>query len=187
MIPVTPKNRKIMEVLGMKYHDVVECTKNLLSCVTHNKDLSNEDIKEIHSFIINTIGKFSNYVHATNDYVYTIHSISELRAEGIIDQSEFERQLSSVDQNRRDKHNAAIDACNQLNRQCDFYNIPRICNIDTNNRAEVADFSAHFAMATHGYALTHNYTMDEVIQKMQKDSRLIDNSLNVFKDSYDER
>lgn len=27
MIPVTPKSKKAMEVLGMEYHDVVECTK----------------------------------------------------------------------------------------------------------------------------------------------------------------
>lgn len=83
--------------------------------------------------------------------------------------------MANVDNERRSKHNAAIDACNQLNRLCERYDIPRICNIDTNNRAEVADFAAHFAMASpsHGYALTHNYTMDEVIHSMQNDSRLI--------------
>lgn len=122
---------------------------------------------------------FSSYVLETNNYVFTIHSISELRATNVISQEEFERRLKVTDSSRRGKHNLAIDACNQLNRQCDLYQIPRICDIDTENRAEVADFAARFAMATHGYALNHNYTMDEVVQLLNKDLQIL-NTDNIF-------
>lgn len=162
--------------------DLVEKTKLLLSKVSSNPNLSPQDKEEIHQFILGCIRKFSDYVSETNNYVFVIHSISELRGDYVIGQDEFERRLKNADSGRRGKHNLAIDACNQLNRQCDVYSIPRICDIDTNNRAEVADFAACFAMAAHGYALHHNYTMDEVVQKLSKDPRMLNGGTVFEKD-----
>lgn len=159
--------------------NLVNKTIRLLSCITEDKELDNDDKKAIHDFIIERIETFSDYVRATNNHVYTIQSITMLRSGNIIDQDEFERRLKNADTNRRGKHNLAIDACNQLNRQCDIYQIPHICNIDTTNRSEVANFAARFALASHGYALNHNYTMDEVVNLLQNNSKLFDTS-NVF-------
>lgn len=182
VLPKEIQNKRSKNKMNTFYNDnenLINKTMRLLSCIVENEELDNESKKEIHDFIIERIKTFSEYIQATNTHVYTIQSITMLRNGNIIDQDEFERRLKDTDTNRRGKHNLAIDACNQLNRQCDLYQIPRICDIDTKNRAEVANFAAQFAMATHGYALNHNYTMDEVVNMLQQNSELLENS-NIF-------
>ncbi len=163
---------------------IIENTKKLLSTIAQDKNLEKEDIIYMHNFIIENVLCFSNYVTATNEHVYTICSISELRKNNIISQDEFEYKLKTIDTTRRLKHNKAIDSCNQLNRLCDRYNLPHICQIDTTDRYAVANFAAQFAMASHGYALSHNYTMDEVITMLENDPNMLKNK-TIFEE-YDE-
>lgn len=153
--------------------EIINNTKALISAVATNQNQTKEDRLYIQNFITDRLKMFSEYVVATNEYVFTIHSISESRKNGDILQEEFERKLKNIDTKRRDKHNSVIDACNQLNRLCDKYHLERICHTDTKDRSAVANFAANFAMAVHGYALDHNYTMDEVIQQMEKDRNLL--------------
>ena len=153
--------------------DIVENAKTLLSKIAQDPVMDDSDKLFTHEFVLNCMQDFSKYVEATNRYVFTVHSISELRQNGCISQEEFERRLMTVDTERRGKHNRAIDSCNQLNRLCDRYKIQQICKVDSGNRYAVADFAAQFAMATHGYALNHNYTMDEVVSMMEKDTNLL--------------
>lgn len=161
-------------------NQIVDNIKNLFHNVSNDNTLTESDKVAIHSFLIETMNHFSEYVQETNNYVFVVQSISELRLTDSISQEEFERQLKNVDLTRRNKHNIAIDACNQLNRQCDFYHIDKICDIDTTNRLQVADFAAKFAMAVHGYAVDHNYTMDEVLSKMNKDPHLLNTDMIDF-------
>lgn len=177
LMPISQEER-ICDYMNNSY--LIERVRKLFKCISDDKSLDDEDKKIVHSFVLDTINHFSEYVLATNNYVYTIQSIKELKLSNIIGQDEFERKLKNVDLSRRNKHNIAIDACNQLNRQCDLYGIPRICDIDTSNRVQVADFAAHFSMVTHGYAVNHNYTMDEILQEMEKDVNLLNSQNNIF-------
>ena len=163
----------LLEDKYMWQDEIVEKIKNLISAIAADQSLSKEDRLYVQNFVIECCLSFPKYVVATNEYVFVVHSISESRANGDISQDEFERRLKNVDISRRNFHNKAIDSCNQLNRQCEKYGLDKICHIDTQNRSAVADFAANFAMAIHGYALDHNYTMDEVVQKMEKDPRML--------------
>lgn len=147
----------------MDNFDIIQNTNNLFKQIIDNPALNLDDKKEIHIFIVHLLKKFSEYIHATNEYVYTLQSITLLRDAGVIDQTEFEYQLKMIDTLRKTKHDAIIDACNQLNRQCDFYNIPRICDINVRDRAIVAKFALDISTITHYYALDHNNTVDEII------------------------
>lgn len=153
--------------------EITNNIKNLISAVAMDSDKTKEDRLYIQNFIIERCLSFSKYVVATNEYVFTIHSISESRKNGDISQEEFERRLKNIDSHRRDYHNNAIDACNQLNRLCKNYNLDVICHSDTSDRSAIANFAASVALAIHGYALDHNYTMDEVVKEMEKDQNLL--------------
>ena len=85
---------------------IIENTKKLLSTIAQDKNLEKEDIIYMHNFIIENVLCFSNYVTATNEHVYTICSISELRKNNIISQDEFEYKLKTIDTTRRLKVNA---------------------------------------------------------------------------------
>lgn len=148
-----------------------------MKLISNDIDLSKEDRLYIQNFIIECCLSFPKYVLATTEYVLTIESISNSRINGDISQEEFERRLKAADIGRRNAHNRAIDACNQLNRQCKKYNIENICHADTQNRAAIADFAASFSMAMHGYALDHNYTMDEVVKEVERDIHIFQNKM----------
>ncbi len=169
--------------LSVANQNLVDNIKKLFHNVSNDNTLTEADKIAVHSFLIETMNHFSEYVQETNNYTFVMQSISELKMSNIISQEEFERQLKNVDFSRRSKHNIVIDACNQLNRQCDFYHINRICDIDTTDRLQVANFAAQFAMIIHGYAVDHNYTMDEVLLKMKKDPHLF----NIDTIDFDER
>lgn len=158
--------------MSIENSNILDRTKELFQKITEDSTYNTLDKIEIHDFILNCILSFSNYVEATNNHLFTIQSTSILRDGEVIDQSEFERRLLSANRMRREKHNKAIDSCNQLNRLCEKYNIEIICKVDTNNRSDVANFAAHFAMISHGYALQNNYSMDEVVNMMNQNSNI---------------
>ena len=62
---------------------------------------------------------------------------------GRIEQEEYEFRITRSDQLRRSAHNRAIDACSQLNRLCDRFDVPKFCPEST-DRHVIADFVGKF-------------------------------------------
>lgn len=163
----------------INYVAIVQRAKNLITAISQDTSKTAEDRLFFQNFVVEKCVSFSEYVVTTNNYIYTVHSISESRKNGDLSQEEFERKLNTVDQIRRSKHNIIIDSCNQLNRLCNTYQIEPICPFDTKDRYQVADFAANMSLVVHGYAINHNYTMDEVITQLDKDTHLF-NTKNIF-------
>ena len=146
--------------------EITKRTQDLINTIALDSKLNEDDRLYIQNFIKESCIAFPRYIMATNEYVLTVHSILKSRENGDISQEEFERELENVDTSRRTFHNKAIDACNQLNRLCEKYGLEKICDIETSNRAAVANFTSVFSMAIHEYALNHNYTTAEVIKQI---------------------
>lgn len=116
-------------------------------------------------FIVERLNTFPAYFDVVYKDVLSSESDTMLRNAGLIDQEQFAFRRESIDKTRRLKHDVAISACNQINRQCDTYGVPHICpDIDMEhvNRTMVADFIGTFVYNTYEHGIG-NITMDKAI------------------------
>lgn len=76
--------------------------------------------------------------------------------------------IENMDKSRRIKHEAAIAACSQINRECDRLNVPRFCP-ETDDRYIVADFCAQVSVEFFLDGIGKSVdTIDNVIKAMAK-------------------
>lgn len=52
--------------------------------------------------------------------------------------------VEAYDTQRRSAHDECIAACKRLNEICAILNIEKICNVDVENRAQIAQFCGYF-------------------------------------------
>lgn len=89
---------------------------------------------------------------------------------------QYQYKITQLDNNRKISHNAAIDACAQINRLCDSYHLPHICPETDASRDKVANFCAvitnEFFMEGVNYDID---SMDQVIVSLEKANNKIQN------------
>lgn len=86
---------------------------------------------------------------------------------------ELREAIQSMDKNRRIKHEAAIAACSQINRDCEYYNVPKFCP-ETTDRHIIADFCAQVTAAFYLDGIGRDAkTIDDVIKAMTQNCKSV--------------
>lgn len=91
------------------------------------------------------IDAFSAFPEYVNTVVRCEQQLPLIRATA--EREEMIARVESLDKLRNAAHNAAISSLTMLNRNCDYYGVARIADIDTNNRYAVGDFCACYTMS----------------------------------------
>lgn len=123
------------------------------------------EANEVIDFVISRLDTFPAYFDAVYKDVLSLESDTMLRNSGLIDQEQFAFRRESIDATRKMKHDVAISACNQINRQCDAYGVPHICpdiDMDHLDRTMVADFIGTFVYNTYEQGIGQ-VSMDKAI------------------------
>lgn len=141
---------------------------NLLNAIK-NSDLSDMDKKDDLTTVVKRLNTFPKYV---NSVVTMQNRMAILRftKEG----QEYRDEVSKLDLNRRNCHEAAIISCNFLNNMAKEYNVEAICDIDTTDRYKVADFVGDIVMETYLDGIGKNLSFDEIV----KENRIINKKEN---------
>lgn len=97
------------------------------------------------------VERLEYYADAFPTYVLRVYNnvILSKTARFRLEGQDLRDRLMELDSKRRAAHEAAIDACNILNRQCDRLGVARCSEEDTGNRSKVADFTGRFVFETY--------------------------------------
>lgn len=118
--------------------DISKLVKAISDSVTDKQDFA-----EMVEFIANDLDAFTNYFNKVYNDVIGSEVNKTLRACGRIEQEEYEFRVLQADRLRRSAHNRAIDACSQLNRLCERFDVPKFCP-ESSDRHVIADFVGRF-------------------------------------------
>lgn len=113
--------------------------------------------EEALEFIGDTLKAFPNYVNTVVAYNVKIPLIYA-RYDG----EELRDRVVRLDTERHNAHEVAIGAVNIMNRVCEKMGLPPFAEVDTTNRAAVADFAGRFVNET--YRGDRGGDMDSVAQ-----------------------
>ena len=107
-------------------------------------------------------------------YVLAVYEmqIGTTFAKEMYEGADLRSKISELDRKRRIAHNAAIDACNVINRQCDKFGVPHICTDKTDNRYAVADFVGSFVSDVYFEGINAR-TMDEIVEHLENSPRAV--------------
>ena len=96
---------------------------------------SEETEKEDYDFVLERMLRLSDYIKQVFKMQIEMSVVHD-RFSG----SDVSDKIKEVDRKRKDRHDLAIDAVNQLNRFCDIYKVEPLFDGDTSDRQAVAEF-----------------------------------------------
>ncbi|MBO4847015.1 MAG: DUF3232 domain-containing protein [Lachnospiraceae bacterium] len=141
--------------------------KNLFDAVSKQENA--EDAKFITEFITDSASTFVSYFNTVYRDVLQAQAFRSLLDMGRIDREDYIFRIQENDNLRRKAHDVAIDACAQINRQCDRYGLPHICPEKDANRTEIAEFIGDFVCEFYQDGIkSKQNSMDQAIDYAQK-------------------
>lgn len=118
-----------------------------------NRNFDQDEIKEDIQFVNDRFDKFRKYFNAVYEHVYGSSTAMTLVHGGMMSIETYQNKVMTLDRNRKEAHDMAIKACDQINRMCDMHGIDHLCpEVEQDerdkskcaNRGEIADFVGRY-------------------------------------------
>lgn len=117
----------------------LEDYKKLMDGIIKNEDP--EGRVPVLDFVDERVRYMAEYVQAVCDHSMGTARAYAMMQGGVLSPEDYRERVMTLDKNRRNKHDVAMDGMRQINRLCDRYKIPHICP-DGDDRYVKANFCA---------------------------------------------